>query len=605
MSSPVQPSWREAVAGIRQPVLVVGLVMVGAQLLHRAWAVYSGFFYFDDYLLLHQAQERGLTLGYLTEPFNSHVMPGSRALIWLVEASGPLNWGLAATITLLMQAAAGLAALWMLVVLFGPRWGVLAPLAIYLTTASTAQATLWWISSINQISIQATFFVAVGAWVQYLRTRRLGWLAATAGAVAVGLLFFQKALLVLPVLVLLAFVYFAAGGPVARLRHLVRSYWPALVMIGGLAAAYAVYSLFEVRQPFTGGRDVDVGGLVWNMTSNATLAAWGGPWDWRWKPGGSWADAPLWLEATTLAATLLLAAYTVLRSRRAVWGWLLVAGYLAIQVVLVATSRAPVFGADIGLAYRLQTDVACALVVGLGLALMPVRDAVVTIEPRELPLPAPPARWVAAVVALVAVSGLACWTAYAVTWHAHNDSEGYLRTLDRDLQRQGRALIADRYVPETVMPAAFFGPDHNRVSMFTRLLGRPADFPAASPRLAVVAKDGSLHQGLLEPAAEAAPGPVPDCGWLGRAPRLRVPLAGTTYDLSWWLRIGYLSNASDRVVIEVGGDRIPATVTQGLGSLYLRTTGALDEVVVSDLDPGTRLCVDVVEVGDMVVGPAL
>ena len=53
MSSPVQPSWREAVAGVRQPVLVAGLVMVGAQLLHRAWAVYSGFFYFDDYLLLH------------------------------------------------------------------------------------------------------------------------------------------------------------------------------------------------------------------------------------------------------------------------------------------------------------------------------------------------------------------------------------------------------------------------------------------------------------------------------------------------------------------------------------------------------------------------
>ena len=42
-------------------------------------------------------------------------MPGSRALVWLVESSGPLNWGLAATVTLVVQAVASLAALWMLV----------------------------------------------------------------------------------------------------------------------------------------------------------------------------------------------------------------------------------------------------------------------------------------------------------------------------------------------------------------------------------------------------------------------------------------------------------------------------------------------------------
>jgi hypothetical protein len=447
----------------------------------------------------------------------------------------------------------------------------------------------------------------VGAWVQYLRTRRLGWLAATTGAVAVGLLFFQKALLVLPVLVLLAVAFFASGGPVTRLRHLVRAYWPALVVVGGLAAAYAAYSLSEVRQPFTGGRDVDVAELAWNMSSNATLAAWGGPWHWQWKPGGAWADAPLWLEVAALLATVLVAAYTVLRRRRAIWGWLLVAGYLAMQVVLVATSRAPVFGADIGLAYRLQTDVVCALVLGLGLAVLPLRGAVVALEPRRagVALPAPRPRLLTAAVVMVAVSGLACWTVYAVIWHSHNDSEAYLRALDRDLERQGRTLVADRFVPDTVMPAAFFGPDHNRVSMFTHLLERPADFPAAAPRLAVVARDGRLHQAMLEPATESEPGPVPSCGWLGKAPRLRIPLPAPTLDLAWWLRVGYLSNASDQVVFEVADERIPATVTEGLGSLYLRTTGSLDEVVVSGLDPATRLCVDVVEVGDLVVGPEL
>lgn len=606
----MQTSWREVLSGARHPVVAAALVMIALQLVHRGWALLSGFFYFDDYRLLLEADQRGLTLDYLAEPFNSHVMPGSRALIWLVGewgASGQLNWGVAATITLLMQAAASLAALWMLVVLFGQRWAILAPLALYLTTASTAQATLWWISSINQISIQATFFAAVGGWVLYLRSARLRWLGATTGAVAIGLLFFQKALLVLPVLIVLAFCCFAAGGPLARLRHLMRRYWPALVVVGGLAGAYAGWSLSQVPQPFTGRRDVDLAELTWNMVSNATLAVWGGPWDWAWKPGGSWADAPAWLEVTTVVATTAAVVWTVLLRRRAFWGWLIVAGYLAIQVGLVATSRAPVFGADIGLAYRLQTDLVCALVVGLALTLLPVRGAVHTVEPRPriAALPRPGPRWLAAGVAVVAVSGLVCWTAYARSWHAHNASESYLRTLDRALERQGRVQLADRPVPDDVMPAAFFSPDFNLVSVFTRLLDRPADFPEATPRLAVVAEDGSLHEAEIDPVLTSEDGPVAGCGWLGQRPGLRVPLPTTTYDFAWWLRIGYLSSDPDQVTVTAGRTQAPATLAEGLGTLYVQVEGRVGDVVVTGLDPGTSLCVDVVEVGELVVGPSL
>jgi hypothetical protein len=424
----------------------------------------------------------------------------------------------------------------------------------------------------------------------------------------VGLLFFQKALLVLPVLVLLAFALFADGGPVARLRHLVRRYWPALVMVGGLAAAYAVYSLTEVRQPFTGGRGVDMASLAWNTVSSAALAAWGGPWFWDWRPGGSAPDAPVWLEAATVVATVLFAVYTLVLRRRAGWAWLLLTGYIGMQVALVATSRAPLIGVEIGALYRLQTDVVCALVLALGLALLPVRDAVATVEPRSPGaggVRPPPVRWLVAGVVAVAVSGTLCWTLYAVSWHQHNDGERYVRTLDRQLEREGRTFLADQAVPDSVMPGEFFAPDGNRVSVFTRLLGRPVEFPTATPRLAVVADNGRLHHAELDPATQSEPGPVPGCGWPGEAPQLRVPLPARTFDLAWWVRIGYLSTSSDRVVVEIGEDRLATHVTEGLGTLFLRTTGSFDEVLVTDLDPGTRLCVDVVEVGDLVVGPAL
>ncbi|MFC6285666.1 hypothetical protein ACFP3Q_00395 [Nocardioides sp. GCM10027113] len=625
MTTPVRPRPRDAAAGplperlagllarlragLGRPVVVAGLVMVALQLGHRAWAVLSGFFYFDDYVLLLEARERGLTLDYLAEPFNSHLMPGTRALLWLVDASGPLNWGLAATLTLALQAAASLAALWMLVVLFGPRWQVLVPLAVYLTTASTAQATLWWISSLNQISIQATFFVAVGAWVRYLRSRRLAWLLGAAGAVATGLLFFQKALLVLPVLVLLALAFFATGGLAGRITRLARCYWPALVVMGGVAGLYAVYALAEVPQPFT-EPDLDAAALAWNMASSTALAAWGGPWLWEWQPGGAWAAPPTWLQAAALLATAAVVVLSVARRRSAAVAWLLLAGYVTLDIVLVATSRAPVFGAEIGLAYRLQTDVVCALVLTLGLLLLPVRGAA---DPggsrgarRSARTGGPGPRLLVGVTAVVALSGLFSWTTYANLWHDRNASEAYVRTLDAELDRTGRVFLADQEVPDDVMPAELFAPDDNRLSVFTRLLRQPAEYPTTSSRLAIADEAGTLHQALLEPVLESPPGPSPGCGWLGRSPAVRIPLSSRTIAVPWWVRIGYLSSGADRVTITLGDQqREEVELAGGLGSLFVRTEAAFDEVALLDLDPGTSVCVDVVEVGDLVVGPRL
>ena len=51
-----------------------------------------------------------------------------------------LNWTLAATLTLGVQLLASAACLWMLVTLFGARWGILAPLALYLTSALSLPA---------------------------------------------------------------------------------------------------------------------------------------------------------------------------------------------------------------------------------------------------------------------------------------------------------------------------------------------------------------------------------------------------------------------------------------------------------------------------------
>ena len=57
---------------------------------------------------------------------------------------------------------------------------VLAPLALYLTSGVTMPALMWWTACLNQLPIQLAFFLAVGAWVRYLRGDGLLWLSVPA-----------------------------------------------------------------------------------------------------------------------------------------------------------------------------------------------------------------------------------------------------------------------------------------------------------------------------------------------------------------------------------------------------------------------------------------
>jgi hypothetical protein len=592
---------------LRHPVVAVGLGLIVLQLCFRAWALYPSWFYFDDYRLLRVAKEEGLTSSYLLSPENSHLMPGTRLIYWLVAESGVLNWGLAATITLVLQLLASVACLWMLVTLFGPRWPTVGLLSLYLTSAITAQSTMWWIAAVNEIPVQAAFFLAVCGWVQYLRTRRVRWLVLTAAAVALGLCFYQKILLVLPVLVFLAFAYFAGGSLVARFRYLVRRYWPAVVVMGVVCGGYLAYYLVRVDQPFVEDADTEVSGLVSNMLQTALSGALGGPWGWQSQPGGAWADTPELLQGLAWVAATIVIGLSVL-TRKGTWpAWVLLGSYLGFGIILVATTRAPVFGPQIGLAYRLQTDLVCALVLCLGLVFMTLPGSVQSSERRADPGVDPhvAAQVGVGALVLVSVSGLASWAAFARDWQEHNASESYLRTLGDELRRRGGVDLLDTAPPDTVLPAAFFAPD-DTVSTLTTLMDADVRFPKASPDLAMVSETGTLHQAMIEPAVRGVRGPLEDCGWkLTPNESATIPLEDRTYDWGWWVRIGYLASNDSAVTVSAGDDEVETRVERGPNSLYVQLTGAFDELEIAGLDAGTTLCVDTVEVGNPEPGAEL
>ena len=585
-------------------VVGIGVALVVAHVAFRAWALLPSWFYLDDYNLLYDTTTSSFGLGYALEPHNSNLMPGGRVLAWLVAGTGTLNWNVAAGLVLLLQALAAAAALWALLSLFGPRWGVLAPLLLYLTSAMTMPAMMWWTAAVNQVPLQAALFLALGSWVNHLRTRKLVWLLATLVAVALGLVFSVKALLFFPVLGFVALAWFATGGPVRRLIHVTRTYWPAIISAAALAVAYLTYYVAFVDAPFTETTPGVVGRISETMLGTAFMTGvLGGPWAWDpLAPPNAFADPPDVSVHVAWVVGTLTVIYGVLTRRRTMRAWALLASYLLCCLALLVSSRGPEYGAIIGLEYRYLTDATAIGAVCIGLAFLELRGAADSSVPRDPSLLRAPLRpaLVASLVALVAVGGVVSSVRYVSYWHALNESDPWIHALDRDLERLGRVELVDTAVPEGVISATF-APD-NAMSRITPLLHGTVDFPGTSSRLGVVSEDGTVRAALIGPGVQSLEGPARGCGWKVPASGRTIPLTGRAFEWDWWVRIGYLYSDESPVVVTADDDEVRATLLPGLNSLYLRVSGSFDKIRIDGVAPGSTLCVDTIEVGQVEAG---
>lgn len=585
-------------------VVGLGVGMVLAHVAFRAWALLPSWFYLDDYNLLLDATTGTFGSAYALEPHNSNLMPGGRLLAWLVAASGTLNWNLAASFVLLVQALAAFAALWALLSFFGARRGVLVPLALYLTSAMTLPAMMWWTAALNQVPLQATLFLALGAWVRHLRTRKARWLLVTLAATAVGLFFYVKALLFFPVLAFIALAWFATGGPLRRLVHVARTYWLATASALVLALAYLAYYVVSVDAPFTETTPRVVQRITETMLGEAFLTGvLGGPWSWDpLAPPNAFAAPPDVAVHVAWVMVTLVVLYGALTRRRTLRAWALLVAYLLCCLALLVNSRGPEYGAIIGLEYRYLTDAAAVSALCVGLAFLEVRGAPDTSLPREpslLRVTLRPAV-VAALVLVVAVGGVASSVRYVSYWHTQNESDAWIHALQQDLDRVGRVDLADTAVPEGVI-SAVFAPD-NAMSKMTPLLRGTVDYPRTSSRLGVVAADGTIRSALIGPGVQSEKGHAKGCGWRVRAAGRTIPLTGKAFDWDWWVRIGYLYSTESTVTISADGDEVEATLLPGLNSLYVRVSGSFDEIRIDDIARGSTMCVDTIEVGQVEPG---
>ena len=604
---------------VSRVAVAIGLLALAT----RGWVAWRGYYYLDDFTFMAKAVEHHpLDPHYLLEPYNSHLMPGAYLWVWALTHALPFNYGAVVVTTMLVQAVLAVLFYSLLRRLFGSTPLVLVPFAVFVLSPVTLPATLWWAAAVNQVPQQVAVVAVLLAHTAYLRTGRLRQGLAGPLALVGGLLFSEKTLLVVPLVVGLTLMFFTDGSPWQRVLRGVRRHMALWLAYVAVAVPYAAYYLVAVPSPARHpGQGAGIVQLVMESFGRAVLPGLlGGPWTWvQIGYAGALADPSPFAAAVAVVVTTGVVAATCLLRRQAWRGWALALGYALLNLVLLVVSRAAFIGPVIGDEYRYVTDLALVAALGLGLATIPLAGrwhsaSVTRLVPREsvrswlrapsvrelvaeLPRPGLPAGVVAVVVTLAAS---ATWStlAYDRYWRI-NPARPYVQTARAELSgASSTPVLAEGYVPPEVA-WALLGRYATVGKLLSPLPHAPrtlADGPA-SDTLWMLDPEGRLRRAAVS-GFEAKAGPDKGCGWRLGQEAVHIPLRRATLPFSWTLRIGYLASRATSAVVTVNGRATTVPFHAGVGAVFVGVQGAVSDVAVSHVtDDGVTVCTDDVVVG--------
>lgn len=608
--------WLQADPSRRVLVWAIGLIAI--QAVFRGFVMFGGWFLYDDLSFVQRAATQPLwSFDYLFESWNGHVMPGAFAWVHVLTSLWPLDYTPVALSGLAMEALAGLAMYVLLAEMFGRRPAILVPLSFYLFSAITLPATLWWAAALNQLPGIAALTLALWCQVRYHRTAKVRYGLLGVLCVAGGLLFSEKVVFAFPVIFLLTLLYFCAGPPLSRLRRCLRTHVVVWSAYGVVATAYVAFYLVTVPSPVNGKPTAVVAlkTMGANLVYAVIPAAYGGPFTWDRLGVGATAASPVAVVFLSAVVTALLVAWSVMRRHRAIFGWLVIVGYWAVNAFILGMTRAPWVGPVIGREYRYATDLAVIIAVFGALACLPLHgvwlrgDVQLLIrrrrgeDPHGVPrrarpdVPALPESVAAGGVTLaLVVASLITTMSFDANWR--NDvTPRFFGVIRSDLAAMhGRVTMADLILPDAAAPSGVV----LGVSSSTAVAAMP-NAPAilepgtASDNLYMVDDDGHLKAVWVDGFPNKQ-GPEAGCGWRVGSSPVDVPLSGTTMSWRWYVQVDYVASLEADTTITAGTVETPVHVKPGVNRLYLMSEGPVSSVRFGGLTYGS-LCTEHIAVG--------
>jgi len=573
-------------------VAAAAAALIVLQLMVRAWLAFGGYFYWDDLILIGRAGTQPLlSTGYLFTDHDGHVMPAAFLLGGVITRLAPLVWIWPAVSLMVLQLIASLALLRTLNVILGWRPVLLVPLCFALFTPLGVPAFAWWAAALNYLPMMAALAWVCGDAILLVRTGQRRYAVTGTLAYLGGLMFFEKS----------AVIPFVAFGVAALLSHVrgegavLRTVWHRGLRLWtatlALTAAWVALYLVVVDQQRWSWDPSMTWDLLWRSVTHGIVPGLvGGPWVWqRWAPASPWAVPPVSAMVLGWLALAAALAVSMLRKKRIGIVWLAAVGYVIACQVPIYLMRSSAFTAlELAQTLRYLPDlvVVVALLAAVGFC-----------APNRMASPwlnASPAR-TAVVLSLAAVfvaSSLLSTKTFLTSWQ-DNPTKPYLQNAIRGLSDANAASstpMLDQEVDPLILQRVV-GPENLASHMFALIADRPA-FADYTDRLRMFTTSGRLIDANVTWVRRMVPGPRAQCGYFVSpdAP-VRVPLDGPLLPADWTAEINYLANTEGTMRLSLPvGPEAEVPVKPGLNRVYIRLSGAGDEITVRATTAALTVC---------------
>jgi hypothetical protein len=616
---------------LRLGVPELGWSIVALAAILRAFTCVRGYFYIDDFAFMGRAMEHALVdPAFLLETYNSHVMPGAFVWVWLTTHAFPLAWLPVAVGLVALQVAIGVMAWKLLSLTFGQRALALVPLALISISPISLPGMLWWAAALNQLPQQIAMLGMLLSLIRYLQTgsRR----SALAGPLwlAGGLLFSEKTLLGLLVVVGFALWITTGSRGVRHVLAVPRRLAPLALgyaaVVLPFVALYVSFVPSPVRESSMPGHDVV--SLAYSSIFRATIPGLiGGPF--QWMPvgfAGGLADPNPFVVVLATIIVVGVIGLTCALFAGAWRAWTIFGVYLLANLVLLAVSRATVIGPVIGLEYRYQTEMALVFGIAMAFAMLPTsgkwRHPVTAVSERQSAVDAArravvdplvaaralPARAMGTTLAMVAVPLLfagSIWTQVNYDpWWVNNPAKAWVRTATVQLSSApADTVLAPTYAPEWVA-WGFIAPYNETQRVLSPAIHADRRLQPYVPAERLVAPDDTGQLRLAAVAGTSArPGSTPGCGWSLGPQQVEVPLRAPTADRQPVIRIGYQSDAATTLPVTLGETTVDLALKPGTGSFYVSMTSNIDHLTFGPSTTPATICTDDITAGAVVILP--
>ncbi|WP_181310688.1 hypothetical protein [Nocardioides campestrisoli] len=575
---------RRGVPRSRFPVVVrIGVVMIAIQLVIRGWAASGSYYFQDDFHHLHLARSLGLSRDYLVRDYGGHLEVGQYFLIWLLSHAVDDTFLVPTISVLVLQGIASLLLLVVLRTLFGTSPAVLVPFAVYLFTPLGLGWSAWWAAALQTLPLQSFMLLAILGLAKAQQSGSRRWAVVSVLAHALGLVFWEKAVFILPTLLAVQVLVISRGGLRDRLVDLRRAWrlWAGHVAV--FAVYLVIYTSIASSVLGEGDSEPDLSLLADQTVFRMLIPGlFGGPWH---ADGAELTLYPLasGFEATAALIALLALVWVsvAVTGRLALLGWALPVGYVVADLTLLALGRAD----WLTLLARDPRYVADALpLVAIGFAAAfrglfddSTRPAAQRLRPRlEL----------AGTLRVVVVILISCYvtTRGMVPAVQHEYPKTFVQSLLGQLEQDPTKDVLNTPAPTDIGA---------RVDLAGLLDAVGADVEVGRPTVAphLVDSLGQLRPLAILPGAPVVPGPEPGCGWRlddsQATPLGAVPAGDGIVRVA---RLRYQASMETVLTLQHGDASSSLTVQPGTGDAYF-PLGDEAGSLLAQLDGGVGLCV--------------